>query len=88
MQLDAALITASAAIVVGFGRSASTDMPLTAMFTVAMLAWYGWYSGGKRSWLLAFYFFMALATWRKDQSRSFSAAASFCCSPFCGATLA
>ena len=37
MQLDAALITASAAIVVGFGRSASTDMPLTVMFTVAML---------------------------------------------------
>ena len=38
MQLDAALITASAAIVIGFGRSASTDMPLTAMFTVAMLS--------------------------------------------------
>jgi 4-amino-4-deoxy-L-arabinose transferase-like glycosyltransferase len=65
MQLDAALITASAAIIVGFGRSASTDMPLTAMFTIGMLAWYGWYSGGKRSWLLAFYFFMALATLAK-----------------------
>lgn len=65
MQLDAALITASAAIVVGFGRSASTDMPLTVMFTVAMLAWYGWYSSGKRNWLLTFYFFMALATLAK-----------------------
>ena len=38
MQLDAALITASAAIIIGFGRSASTDMPLTAMFTAAMLS--------------------------------------------------
>ena len=65
MQLDAALITASAAIVVGFGRSASTDMPLTVMFTVAMLSWYAWYSSNKRSWLLAFYFFMALATLAK-----------------------
>src|SRR5664279_5512676 len=41
MQLDAALITASSAILIGFGRSASTDMPLTAMFTAAMLSWYG-----------------------------------------------
>jgi 4-amino-4-deoxy-L-arabinose transferase-like glycosyltransferase len=65
MQLDAALITASAAIVVGFGRSASTDMPLTVMFTVAMLSWYAWYSSNKRSWLLAFYLFMALATLAK-----------------------
>ena len=37
MQLDAALITAASAMVIGFGRSASTDMPLTAMFTAAML---------------------------------------------------
>jgi 4-amino-4-deoxy-L-arabinose transferase-like glycosyltransferase len=65
MQLDAALITASCAIVVGFGRSASTDMPLTVMFTVAMLSWYAWYANQKRSWLLAFYFFMALATLAK-----------------------
>lgn len=65
MQLDAALITASAAVVIGFGRSASTDMPLTVMFTAAMLSWYGWYVSKKRSWLLAFYFFMALATLAK-----------------------
>jgi 4-amino-4-deoxy-L-arabinose transferase-like glycosyltransferase len=65
MELDAALITASAAIVIGFGRSASTDMPLTVMFTVAMLSWYGWYASGKRRWLLAFYFFMALGTLAK-----------------------
>jgi 4-amino-4-deoxy-L-arabinose transferase-like glycosyltransferase len=65
MQLDAALITASAAIIIGFGRSASTDMPLTAMFTAAMLSWYGWYASGRRNWLLGFYFFSALATLAK-----------------------
>jgi 4-amino-4-deoxy-L-arabinose transferase-like glycosyltransferase len=65
MQLDAALITASAAMVIGFGRSASTDMPLTVMFTIAMLAWYGWHTSQKRAWLLAFYLFMALGTLAK-----------------------
>ena len=65
MQLDAALITASAAIIIGFGRSASTDMPLTAMFTAAMLSWYGWYLSERRAWLLGFYFFSGLATLAK-----------------------
>lgn len=65
MELDAALITASSAIIVGFGRSASTDMPLTVMFSVAMLSWYGWYASGRRSWLLLFYFFSGLATLAK-----------------------
>jgi 4-amino-4-deoxy-L-arabinose transferase-like glycosyltransferase len=65
MQLDAALITAASAIMIGFGRSASTDMPLTAMFTAAMLSWYGWYSNQNRGWLLAFYLFTALGTLAK-----------------------
>jgi len=65
MQLDAALITASAAMMIGFGRAASTDMPLTVMFTVAMLSWYGWYSSRRRGWLLAFFFFLALGTLAK-----------------------
>ncbi len=65
MQLDAALITAASAIVIGFGRSASTDMPLTAMFTAAMLCWYGWYSNQNRGWLLAFYLFAGLGTLAK-----------------------
>src|SRR5208337_3000888 len=65
MQLDAALITASSAIVIGFGRSASTDMPLAAMFTAAMLSWYGWYVTGNRGWLLAFYLFSGLGTLAK-----------------------
>ena len=65
MQLDAALITASAAAIIGFGRSVSTDMPLTVMFTVAMLSWYGWYASQRRSWLLSFYFFAGLGTLAK-----------------------
>jgi 4-amino-4-deoxy-L-arabinose transferase-like glycosyltransferase len=65
MQLDAALITASSAILIGFGRSASTDMPLTAMFTAAMLSWYGWYSNQNRGWLLGFYLFAGLGTLAK-----------------------
>ena len=65
MQLDAALITAASAMVIGFGRSASTDMPLTAMFTAAMLCWYGWHSSQDRGWLLGFYFFSGLATLAK-----------------------
>jgi 4-amino-4-deoxy-L-arabinose transferase-like glycosyltransferase len=66
MQLDAALITAASAMVIGFGRSASTDMPLTAMFAAAMLCWYGWHSNPQdRGWLLGFYFFCGLATLAK-----------------------
>jgi len=42
-QLDGALMTASAAGVIGFARAASMDMPLAAMFTIALLGWYGWY---------------------------------------------
>ena len=65
MQLDAALITAASAIVIGFGRSASTDMPLTTTFTAAMLCWYGWHSNQNRGWLLAFYLFLGLGTLAK-----------------------
>ncbi len=65
MQLDAALITASAAIIIGFGRSASTDMPLAVMFTAAMLCWYGWHVSNVRNWLLGFYLFSGLATLAK-----------------------
>ncbi len=65
MQLDTALITASAAMIIGFGRSASTDMPLAVMFTMAMLCWYGGHASRGRGWLLGFYFFLALATLAK-----------------------
>jgi 4-amino-4-deoxy-L-arabinose transferase-like glycosyltransferase len=65
MQLDAALITAASAIVIGFGRGASTDMPLAATFTIAMLSWWGWYESQHRAWLLAFYAFAGLASLAK-----------------------
>ncbi|HLJ88933.1 MAG TPA: glycosyltransferase family 39 protein [Candidatus Angelobacter sp.] len=54
-QLDAALIAASSAAVVGFARGASTDMQMTAPFCVAMLAWWTWHEGGNKIWLAAFY---------------------------------
>jgi 4-amino-4-deoxy-L-arabinose transferase-like glycosyltransferase len=65
MQLDAALITAASLMVIGFGRGASTDMPLTAMFTIAMLSWWGWYESQSRGWLLPFYVCLGLGTLAK-----------------------
>jgi 4-amino-4-deoxy-L-arabinose transferase-like glycosyltransferase len=64
-QLDGALMTASAAGIVGFARAASTDMPLAAMFTIVMLAWYAWYESGSRGYLAIFYCFLALGTLAK-----------------------
>jgi 4-amino-4-deoxy-L-arabinose transferase-like glycosyltransferase len=65
MQLDAALITASAVMIIAFGRAASTDMPLAATFTLAMLCWFGWYAGKGKASLFGFYLFLALATLAK-----------------------
>ena len=64
-HLDGALITASAAGVVGFAHAASPDMPLAAMFTLAMLAWYAWWETSHRVYLAVFYLFLALATLAK-----------------------
>ena len=74
MQLDAALITAASAIVIGFGRGASTDMPLTTTFTIAMLSWWGWYESRNRGWLVAFYMFVGLGTLAKGPVAVFLAA--------------
>jgi 4-amino-4-deoxy-L-arabinose transferase-like glycosyltransferase len=59
-QLDGALMTASAAGIIGFARAASTDMPLAATFTVALLAWFAWYENESRRFLALFYCFLAL----------------------------
>jgi 4-amino-4-deoxy-L-arabinose transferase-like glycosyltransferase len=64
-QLDGALMTASAAGVVGFARAAGTDMPLAAMFTIASLAWYAWYESRSVRYLALFYLFLGLATLAK-----------------------
>jgi 4-amino-4-deoxy-L-arabinose transferase-like glycosyltransferase len=64
-QLDGALMTASAAGVIGFARAASPDMPLAAMFTIALLAWFAWYESGNRRCLALSYAFVGLATLAK-----------------------
>lgn len=65
VALDGALMVASAAGVVGFAHAAATDMPLAAMFTIALLAWYEWWETGRQSLLAGFYVFLALATLAK-----------------------
>jgi 4-amino-4-deoxy-L-arabinose transferase-like glycosyltransferase len=64
-ELDAALITASCAAVIGFARGASTDMLLTAYFCIAMLAWWTWHETDKKLWLAVFYGLLALGTLAK-----------------------
>src|ERR1700676_3848704 len=71
-ELDGALIVASCAGMIGFARAAATDMPLAATFGISLLAWYAWYennenesSKGRRVYLGAFYFFLALGTLAK-----------------------
>ena len=73
-QLDGALITASAAGVIGFARAASTDMPLAAMFTMALLAWFAWYEGKSYFNLAVFYMFIALGMLAKGPVAPFLAA--------------
>ena len=64
-QVDAALITASCAAIIGFARGASTDMQLAAPFGIAMLGWYAWYETRKKIWLLDLYVFLAIGTLAK-----------------------
>jgi len=72
-QLDGALMTASAAGVIGFARAASTDMPLTATFTIALLAWLSWHETQEKKYLALFYGFLALATLAKGPVAPFLA---------------
>jgi 4-amino-4-deoxy-L-arabinose transferase-like glycosyltransferase len=64
-ELDAALITASCAAMIGFSRGASTDMQLSAPFCVALLAWWTWHETGKKIWLAAFYALLAVGALAK-----------------------
>ena len=72
-HLDAALMTASVAGLVGFAHSASTDMPLAAMFSLAMLAWYTWWETSQKRYLGCFYFFVGLAVLAKGPVAPFLA---------------
>jgi len=73
-HLDGALMTASAAGVIGFAHAASTDMPLAAAFTIALLAWFAWYESQAKSWLAIAYVFLGLGTLAKGPVAPFLAA--------------
>jgi 4-amino-4-deoxy-L-arabinose transferase-like glycosyltransferase len=73
-ELDAALMTASAAGVIGFARAASTDMPLAASFTIALLAWWAWYESGVTVYLWVANAFLALGMLAKGPVAPFMAA--------------
>lgn len=73
LELDGALICATSAGIVGFSRAASTDMPLAAMFSIAMLAWYSWVEDGNKKHLAGFYAFLALAMLAKGPVAPFLA---------------
>ncbi|MCI0356545.1 MAG: glycosyltransferase family 39 protein, partial [Acidobacteria bacterium] len=74
-ELEASLITASSAAVLGFGRGASTDMPLAAPLAIGMLAWFAWQETEQRRWLAAFYLFLGLAMLAKGPVAPFLAGA-------------
>jgi 4-amino-4-deoxy-L-arabinose transferase-like glycosyltransferase len=65
VEVDAALIAASSAGVVGYSRAASTDMVLASIFSIGMLAWWAWRESEKRVYLVLFYVLMALGTLAK-----------------------
>ena len=64
-HLDGALMLAAVAGMIGFAHSASTDMPLAAMFSLAMLCWYAWWESSAQNLLCGFYFFLALGVLAK-----------------------
>jgi 4-amino-4-deoxy-L-arabinose transferase-like glycosyltransferase len=89
LALDAALAAASGGALIVFGRAASTDMPLAAMFGLAMLCWLVWWTetrragaaetaalsaGGRRLLLAGFYVFAGAATLAKGPVAPFLAA--------------
>ena len=75
VEVDAALITASCAGIIGYARAASMDIALAATFSIGMLSWWAWRESGKRAYLAAFYFFMALGMLAKGPVAPFLAAA-------------
>ena len=54
-EMLAAMIAASSAAMIAFGRGASTDMPLSALLAMAMLAWWAWHATARKLWLAFFY---------------------------------
>jgi 4-amino-4-deoxy-L-arabinose transferase-like glycosyltransferase len=75
VEVDAALITASCAGIIGYARAASMDMALAAAFSIGMLAWWAWRETDRRAYLAAFYIFIALGMLAKGPVAPFLAAA-------------
>ncbi len=73
VEVDAALITASCAGVIGYAHAASMDMALTATFAVGLLAWWGWRESGKSVYLALFYILMGLGMLAKGPMAPFLA---------------
>ncbi|HET9408948.1 MAG TPA: glycosyltransferase family 39 protein [Candidatus Sulfotelmatobacter sp.] len=74
VEVDAALILASSAGIIGYSRAASTDMALSTTFGIAMLAWWAWREDGSRLYLALFYVSLALGTLAKGPIAPFLAA--------------
>src|SRR5271166_1313539 len=74
VEVDAALITASCAGVIGYAHAASMDMALAATFSVGILSWWAWRESEKRIYLGLFYFCMALGMLAKGPVAPFLAA--------------
>jgi len=72
-HLDAALITAASAAIIGFSRSASTDMQMAAPLAIGLLGWYAWYETDSKFWLFDIYFFTGVATLAKGPVAPFLA---------------
>ena len=72
--IDAALITASCAGIIGYSRAASMDMPLAATFGVGMLAWWAWREKARRIYLALFFFSIGLGMLAKGPVAPFLAA--------------
>ena len=72
-HLDAALITAACAGIIGFSRGASTDMQLAAPLCIGLLGWYAWYETDSKFWLFDIYFFTGVATLAKGPVAPFLA---------------
>ena len=75
VEVDAALITASCAGMIGYARAASMDMALAATFAIGMLSWWAWRETEKRTYLALFYVSMALGMLAKGPVAPFLAAA-------------
>jgi len=75
VEVDAALITASCAGVVGYAHAASMDMALAATFSIGMLGWWAWRESEKRVYLSLFYACMGLGMLAKGPVAPFLAGA-------------